>query len=473
VVVSPFPAFAAAPEKPAVKVELIASTVVDRAALNFVKGRFGTCINGQTFQQEAVVSFNGFQYAVYFADGGVLSIARRKLPRGEWETIHFKDYGIDHTDVHNVVVIGICEGDGTIHLSYDHHGHPLHYRRSVPKVALEPKKFDWTPRRFGKTTDELERGKPLTRVTYPQFFSVPNKKLQLIYRIGSSGNGDWYLAEYDPKPGRWTTVGMVCSREGRYLTSPHRCAYINPPRYDEKSRLHITWCWRERPASGARGLETNHDLCYAYSDDFGRTWKKNDGDLIAALGRRRLKVPPSIYVNTPGTVVRETRYLWGQMNTVTQYVDSKRRVHVVHWQHQQDAKKASSDMNTWRYNHYWRDTDGTWHENRLPFFGRKPQIVLDDAGNALVIYCKGKDLNYHTLDPGGRLTIAGAAEDGNWTNWKTLWAADRESVGEPLYDPQRWRTEHVLSIYTQDKPAKAGAPSALRVLDFRPPARKE
>jgi hypothetical protein len=89
------------------------------------------------------------------------------------------------------------------------------------------------------------------------------------------------------------------------------------------------------------------------------------------------------------------------MNTTTQFVDSRGRVHVINWQHQQDATTDSKDMNTWRYYHYWRDTDGKWHENRLPFYGRKPQIVLDKAGNAFVVYCKGDDLNYHGRDPGG------------------------------------------------------------------------
>ena len=48
-----------------VVVEMISDSVVDQSALNFPDGPFGTCINGQTFQQEAVVSFKGYQYAGY------------------------------------------------------------------------------------------------------------------------------------------------------------------------------------------------------------------------------------------------------------------------------------------------------------------------------------------------------------------------------------------------------------------------
>lgn len=448
-------------------VEMISDSVVDPSALNFPNGPFGTCINGQTFQQEAVVSFRDYQYSGYFAEGGALCMARRRLPNGPWQVIRFDDYSIHHDDVHNVVVIGICHADGTVHLAFDHHGHPLHYRRSVPQLALRPEAFEWTAEHFGKTVSALEPGKPLQSVTYPQFFNTPRQTLQLLYRLGSSGNGDWHLAEYDPAGKGWSYLGMVLSREGEYETSASRCAYPNPIRYGADSRLHMTWCWRERPRGGPYDLRTNHDVCYAYSDDFGRTWMNNEGCVIAALGGGRQDVPESISLETPGIVVYPTRYLWGQMNTTTQFVDSRGRVHVVNWQHLQDADTDSTDMNTWRYYHYWRDTDDKWHENRLPFYGRKPQIVLDEAGNAFVVYCKGEDLNYHGRDPGGPLRIAVATERTGWTDWKTAWESAERFVGEPLIDQARWNDAEILSVYGQEEPKAPGAPSALHVRDFR------
>ena len=448
-------------------VEMVTDSVVDPAALNFPNGPFGTCINGQTFQQEAVVSFKGYQYAGYFADGGVLCVARRQLPLGPWETIRFDDYSIDHNDVHNVVVIGICHADGTVHMAFDHHGHPLHYRRSVPQLALQPDAFEWTAGHFGKTVSALEPGKPLQPVTYPQFFNTPRRTLQLLYRLGASGNGDWHLAEYDPAGKGWSHVGMVLSRQGEYETSASRCAYPNPIRYGTDGRLHMTWCWRERPRGGPYDLRTNHDVCYAYSDDFGRTWWNNQGRVIAVLGGARQDVLAAISLDSPGIVVYPTRYLWGQMNTTTQFVDSRGRVHVINWQHQQDAATDSKDMNTWRYYHYWRDTDGRWHDNRLPFYGRKPQIVLDKAGTAFVVYCQGDDLNYHGRDPGGQLRIAAATEKTGWTDWKTAWESTERFVGEPLIDQGRWNDQEILSVYVQQEPKAPGVPSALHVRDFR------
>lgn len=40
-------------------IEGLSDSIVDVAALNFPKGTYGTCINGQTFQQEALISFKG------------------------------------------------------------------------------------------------------------------------------------------------------------------------------------------------------------------------------------------------------------------------------------------------------------------------------------------------------------------------------------------------------------------------------
>ena len=73
------------------KLKPLSDSVIVSNALNFASGPFGTCINGQTFQQEALVSFKGWQYATFFAEGGVLCAARRRLPDGAWQTIRFTE----------------------------------------------------------------------------------------------------------------------------------------------------------------------------------------------------------------------------------------------------------------------------------------------------------------------------------------------------------------------------------------------
>ena len=86
-------------------------------------------LNGNAFQQDAITSFNGWQYAVFYSplspgDSSAtlyIHLARRELPRGEWEVLIFDDYPQTVDDGHNTVQMGICPGDGSIHLSYDHH----------------------------------------------------------------------------------------------------------------------------------------------------------------------------------------------------------------------------------------------------------------------------------------------------------------------------------------------------------------
>lgn len=86
-------------------------------------------INGCSYQQDAITSCNGWQYAVFYSSLSgsesleplFLHLARRQLPRGSWETFAFEDYPQTTDDGHNTAQIGICPGDGSIHLSYDHH----------------------------------------------------------------------------------------------------------------------------------------------------------------------------------------------------------------------------------------------------------------------------------------------------------------------------------------------------------------
>jgi len=85
-------------------------------------------LNGNAFQQDAIVSFNGWQYAAFYSfldkntpEPLYVHLARRQLPHGKWDVLVFTDYPQTVDDGHNTVQMGICPGDGTIHLSYDHH----------------------------------------------------------------------------------------------------------------------------------------------------------------------------------------------------------------------------------------------------------------------------------------------------------------------------------------------------------------
>jgi hypothetical protein len=443
---------------------LVRDTVADARAFNFPSGKWGASINGQTFQQEALVSYRGYQYAAYYAAPGHPAVARRALPDGAWQQAVLSDYGpVRHGNVHNVIVIGIAPSDGSIHLAFDHHAQSLKYRRSIPGVASDPAKHPWTPALFGPTRDNLDDGRRIGGVTYPQFFSSSDGVLTFAYRTGGSGNGDWHLREY--RDSRWHPLGLLFSKAGEYAGKTSRSAYPNPFRYDRNNRLHVTWSWREQGSD----LTGNHDLAYAYSDDHGRTWHDNAGEFVAALSASD-RPARAISVDNDGTIALPLRHAWGMMNTTTQFVDGKGRVHVVVWRNPDDAPAATVDKNRWRYEHCWRGVDGVWQRRMLPFKGRKPQIVADDkTGRLHVVFGENDKLNYDGTDPGVNLAIATAEERDGWTAWNIQRPLPKLRFhGEPLLDVGRWERERVLSVYFQQQPSAAGDPAPLHVIDFAP-----
>jgi hypothetical protein len=124
-------------------------------------------------------------------------------------------------------------------------------------------------------------------------------------------------------------------------------------------------------------------------------------------------------------------------------------------------------MNTWRYFHYWRGTDGRWSQRQLPFVGRKPTVHADVHDNLYLVFNKGESAAYHGQDPGGRLHIAvAAAQPDAWSDWRVVWTSPQQFTGEPRVDPVRWANEGVLSVYVQEHPAKPGQSSALHAIDF-------
>ena len=253
------------------KVIKLHDNLVDPEALT-IQGGFGQAINGLSFQQDAVVTHAGFQYVAYYGGKRRVCLARRKLPAGNWKIIRFQDYDFKSNDAHNTISLGICPNDGTIHLSFDHHGGDLHYRVSKKAATTNPERIEWNATLFGPVMSHMEAGKPI-HITYPRFWQTPKGDLQFCYRRGGSGNGDRMLVDYDAETGKWLNTRQIDSHQGLFSdetgTSKSRCSYPNGYDYGPDGKLHATWVWRES-SQGA-----NHDLIYAYSEDIGKTWRNN------------------------------------------------------------------------------------------------------------------------------------------------------------------------------------------------------
>ncbi|MHC4121011.1 MAG: BNR repeat-containing protein [Planctomycetota bacterium] len=423
-----------------------------------IEGRWGTFINGKSYQQMPLDTFKGWQYATYYDRLRRLSIARRNLPEGAWEIIHFDDYVYEGNDNHNVTVLGICPNDGTIHLAFDHHGDPLNYRVSKPGVAAEPDTAEWIIDLFSEVRDWLQPGKKITSVTYPRFVPTPQGNLLLVSRDGGATRGKVTLCEYAPAQGGWNERWPVTSKEGRYVfedeDSNSRYAYLNGVHYDyQTGRLHISWCWRENMGHAFVNLN------YAYSDDNGGTWSSSSGRKIGGPGQL-------IDLHSPGIAVWDIDPHHGLDNQHGQYVDASGRPHIIVWRLRDDEpllEIGRRDASRSAYYHYWRDEGGTWHQRELPHpvddtERNRPKILSTPDNDLIGMF------NYK-----GKIVLCGATAKNAYHDWGTLHIEEGPWDGEPLPDLTRWREEGVLSIYMQRDPSQGGEPTDLCVLDFSIP----
>ena len=317
-------------------------------------------LSGQAFQQDALVTYNGFQYTVYYNSTRNVCISRRKLPYGQWKEviIPFKN---TEDDAHDVISMGICKNDGTIHLAYDHHNTTLQYCRSAIGLANDTT-MSWNISNFGPNTSQMVAYVTVPDVTYPRFINKPDGDLLFECRYKLSGDGDSYLREYSGAKHTWSLIG-------RYVqgmdSNPNACAYINRMDYDVFGKLHVSWCWRDNYDG-----QSNHDIFYGYSEDHGRTWKDNTGKTVATtekINPTDSRASGSCMRQGIGSLKIETiPYNKGYINQETQTCDSKGRVHIVnsYMNDGTDSNWASSRKKAVLHHRY-RDSTGVWHHNLI------------------------------------------------------------------------------------------------------------
>lgn len=401
-------------------------------------GYAGSSVNVIAGLQHSLISHGPHQYAAFYDADGYLVLAQRKRQEDVWDVMRTRHRG-NVADAHNTVAIGV-DGAGVLHVAFDHHNQPLNYARSVSPGSLElgPKQ---------SMTGQLER-----EVTYPAFLPLPGGDLLFFYRHGGSGRGDLVLNRYRVADGTWTQLhANLVSGEGR------RNAYVSTT-VDARGRIHAAWVWRETP-----DVSTNHDLCYARSDDGGLTWCDSNGrplplPITADTAEYALRIPQQRSLMNPPAVAADAHgepmlanYWAPEGSNVPQY-------HVVH----RLGGRWRADVVTARATPF--ELRGT--ATKRPPLSRSVLAVRE--GRALLVF--------RDDEQGGRVTgyVANAPA---YSAWKRQ-LLTREGVGawEPSFDPLAFRDHGTVEMLLQrveqkdgnDRAAAPAEPTPVAVLRWEP-----
>jgi hypothetical protein len=372
-------------------------------------------INAVVFRRNSVVTHGDTQFVAFYDEEGHVTLAKRMLGSSDWE-IRRTRYKGDTRDAHNSISI-MVDGDGYLHMAWDHHGDPLRYCRSVKPTSLT-------------LTEKLSMtGYKETNVTYPEFYRLPDGDLLFLYRDGSSGRGDLIMNRYDPEMQEWRTLQeKLVDGEGE------RNAYWQLA-VAREGTIHLSWVWRE---SG--DVATNHDLCYAKSVDGGRTWVRSSGEVY------RLPI-----------TLESAEYAWRipegseLINQTSMDTDNAGNPFIAsYW------RPEGTDVPQYQLVHH----DGNSWQNfvvssrRMPFTlsggGTKripisrPQILVRGTGEETRAH-----LVFRDSERGSRISIA-SCQDLKARKWE-IQDLTQFSVGmwEPTYDTELWKTSGVLHLFIQ------------------------
>ena len=339
-------------------------------------------------------------------------LARRELGSDDW-AVQRTPYQGHVQDAHNTINI-MLDGVGYLHMAWDHHGHDLRYCRSVAPGSLE-------------LTEKLPMtGQQETRVTYPEFYRMPDGDLACLYRDGSSGNGNLILNYYDLRQQIWTQrQANLIDGEGERNAYWQMCS-------DRHGTLHLSWVWRETP-----DVATNHDICYARSRDRGHTWERTDGtpytlpiNLNSAEYACRIPQNSTLINQTSMSADAQGRpyiatYWRPEGSDVPQY-------HLVYYDGTHWQTRQVSNRNT----PFELGGRGT---RRVPI--SRPQIVIDDDDTARMVF--------RDAEREERISVA-VCQDLQAGDWVVRDLTDYSvDAWEPSYDTERWQRDNQLHLFVQ------------------------
>ncbi|MCH7397803.1 BNR repeat-containing protein [Belliella sp. DSM 107340] len=375
---------------------------------NVGEGWANNSINTVIFRRNSLDSDGKLQFIAYYDPEGFVVLGKRELSSDTWE-LNKTAYKGNVNDAHNSISIAL-DGEGYLHISWDHHDNELRYAKSKDPLSLE----------LGEKESMTGLGE--SKVTYPEFHRLPDGNLIFMYRSGSSGRGNLLINKYDLKSKSWQQIHTNLI-DGEDKRSAYWQSYV-----DQLGNIHLSWVWRE-----SWDVSTNHDMAYAVSKDQGLTWEKSSGEkyklpITESSAEYAWKIPQkSSLINQTGMTADNN----GNPYIVTYWADEEIPQLQVIYLKDGSWKKASPNHRT---QPFYLGGGGT---KRIPI--SRPQVLVDDQQKIYIIYRDEERDNKVTLvyQNKSKWDIRDLTNDpvGQW---------------EPTYDISLWKKMQSLHLFVQN-----------------------
>lgn len=379
------------------------------------KGWASNTVNTVVFRKNSLASGKGYQFIAFYDKDQHVVLGKRKSEDSEWE-LKQTIYKGKAVDAHNCISIAV-DRHGYLHMAWDQHNNQLNYVKSIEPLSLD-------------MGDKIPMtGKNENRVTYPEFYNMPNGDMLFLYRDGGSGKGNLVLNKYQLNTKKWTQLhSNLIDGEGKRNAYWQACV-------DKKGRIHLSWVWRESP-----DVASNHDLCYARSADGGITWEKSTGEqynmpINAGTAEYALKIPQKSEL----------------INQTSMSADQRGRPFIAtYWRDQ------NSDVPQYRIIYKQKDN---WHMQNLAF--RSTAFSLSGGGTKRIpisrpqvivrrnLFTTKAALIFRDEERGNKVSLA-VNRNIKKNKWKLKDILD-ENLGswEPSFDTDLWINSGKLQLFVQ------------------------
>lgn len=397
-------------------------------------------VNVTVFRKNSLVTWRDTQYIAFYDRFKHVVLGKRKIGSAQW-LLKQTGYTGNTEDAHNSISI-MVDGDGFLHLSWDHHNTKLRYCKSV-----SPGSLDLSPELPMTGQDE-------SRVSYPEFFRIKNGDVLFFYRNGQSGGGNLIIKKYELKTKKWAALQNNLI-DGEGIRNAYWQAYT-----DNRGTIHISWVWRETP-----NVASNHDLCYARSRDGGKSWENSMGEeytlpITAATAEYAAIIPQqSELINQ--TSMSADRNGKPFIATYWRDADSKVPQYRIVYKTRNEWKILSLSFRTAPF------TLSGIGTKRIPI--ARPQIVVKKRGRNASVLMIFRDEERNSCVSYVKIS---RIKKGKWI----IKDLTQSEVGswEPSYDTELWKDKEILNLFVlkvdqADAEGKSDlAAEIVQVLEWKP-----